>query len=129
MAGRLSIDHVSCVYGSARAAHDVLHGCLGLRFLRSFTLSSEVAAALFKDSSAETVLVFGDDQRLVEAIIRPGHCAADSPAHVCFSVQNRADVVSRCRSGGLEVRTAWVGDHEVFFVIDADGNLFEIKQH
>ncbi|MBN1423512.1 VOC family protein, partial [Candidatus Fermentibacteria bacterium] len=128
LGGHPSLDHAGCVYRTARAAHAMLGDCLGLRFLRSFTLTANVATALFRDPAAVSVLVFGNDQRLVEAIVCPDHVPADSPAHICLAVSNREDVVERCRARSVEVRTAWVGDHEVCFVADADGNLFEIKQ-
>jgi catechol 2,3-dioxygenase-like lactoylglutathione lyase family enzyme len=124
----IALDHASCVYRSAEAADRVLGDCLGMHHLRTFTLAAEAAGALFLVDRATEVMVFGTDRRLLEAIILPDHRTEGSAAHICVTVEDLVATLRRCRTNGLEVRSTTVGDHDVFFVADADGNLFELKQ-
>jgi catechol 2,3-dioxygenase-like lactoylglutathione lyase family enzyme len=109
-------------------AHRILGQCLGMTHLRSFTLAPQAAGALFRLDRPVEVMAFGADRRLLEAFIVPEHGGSASPAHACIIVENVAATLDRCRVNGAEVRTATVGEHEVFFVADPDGNLYELKQ-
>ncbi len=121
------IDHVGCVYRSTEEAHHVLGHCLGLRLLRSFTLSPEGSRDLFGRDDALEVLVFGTDRRVVEALLVADHAPTRTVSHVALQVAQLEETLHRCEEGGLEVRSTWVGDHWVFFVADCAGNLFELK--
>lgn len=124
----VSLDHACCTFRSADTARRVLGDCLGLRYLRSFTLPSDAATALFRVEDAVEVMVFGVERRLLEAVIAPRTPCVSSPSHVCFVVDDLDETLERCRACGLQVRSTTVGDHAVFFVADLDGNLFELKQ-
>lgn len=122
------LDHACCVFPSEEEARRTLGAGLGLRELRRFTLSPEVAHALFRRTAPLQVLVFGEESRVLEALIAPTGAPDPGPAHVCLVVDDLSSTLARCRAAGLEVRSASVGTHEVFFVADPHGNLFELKQ-
>ncbi len=74
------------------------------------------------------VVAYGSDKRLLEAFIVPSVDQPLAPGHICLRVVDLASTLERCRECGLEVRQVWVKDHDVFFVRDSHGNLFELKQ-
>ena len=102
--------------------------CLGLNPLYEFTLDEEPARRLLGLDQPVDVVVFGSQQRLVEAFVVPERTIGTSPNHLCLVLTDVPSSLERCRSHGLDVRTARVGDREVYFVLDMDGNLFELKQ-
>ncbi len=49
-------------------------------------------------------------------------------AHVCLEVGDASGLAARCAAMGLEIREVARGERKVTFVVDEDGNLYEIKQ-
>jgi len=47
--------------------------------------------------------------------------------HLCLGFPDRTTVISRADSMGFEIRKFVREDAEVVFIVDNDGNLFEIK--
>lgn len=122
------LDHTVCTYRSKENAHTVLATCLGLDTLSEFTLEEESAKRLLGMDRPVEIVVFGTSVRLIEAFIVPERTTCPSPNHLCLILPGLQSSLERCKKHGLEVRTAWVGDHDVYFVQDMDGNLFELKQ-
>ena len=61
-------------------------------------------------------------------LVPPGEIPAAGLAHVCLEVGDAAGLVERCAAAGLAIREVVRGERRVTFVVDEDGNLYEIKQ-
>jgi hypothetical protein len=121
------LDHGACTYRSKANAHTALATCLGLDRLYEFTLDKEPASQLLGLERPVEVVVFGSGGRLIEAFVVPERTIGTSPNHLCLILPDLPLSLERCKHHGLDVRTAWLGDHDVYFVRDMDGNLFELK--
>jgi hypothetical protein len=122
------LDHATCTYRTKNNAYAALATCMGLNALREFTLEEEPARRLLGLDRAVDVMVFGDESRLIEAFIVPEVTPCPGPNHLCLVLADLPSVLRRCEEYGFDVRTARVRDHDVHFVQDIDGNLFELKQ-
>jgi hypothetical protein len=101
---------------------------LGLETLSEFTLDEEPARRLLGIDRPVEIVVFGTGVRLIEAFIVPERTGCLGPNHLCLVLPDLPSSLERCETYGFDVRKAWVRDHDVYFVQDMDGNLFELKQ-
>jgi hypothetical protein len=128
MSDHADLDHAACAYRSKENAHTVLAVCLGLDTLYEFTLDEEPAKQLLGLDQPVEIVVFGSRIRLIEAFIVPEPPTCIRPNHLCLVLPDLQASMERCERYGLDVRKALVVDHDVYFVQDMDGNLFELKQ-
>ena len=70
----------------------------------------------------------GDGVQFEVFLVPPGEKPPAGVAHVCLEVGDAAGFVERCRAADLEIREVPRGERRVTFVVDEDGNLYEIKQ-
>jgi len=123
----VAIDHIALRFSSREHADVVLTSCLGLKKLKEFSIDANVSMAFFDIDSSMQIGVYGDELRLFEAFIIKEGDPIPPPAHCCLKVSNLEGVLERARENGIEIRTAWVRDHDVYFIKDHDGNLYELK--
>jgi len=123
----VSIDHVALCFSSREHADAVLSACLGMKKLKEFSIDSQISMAFFDIQKPMEICVYGDEARLFEAFIVHTGEPVPPPTHCCLKVGDLDGVLRRAGEHGVEVRTAWVRDHDVYFLKDQDGNLYELK--
>ena len=125
----MRLNHVALVCGSEQNADVFYKDVLGLRKIKSFVLSNDLAHRIFGIDREYRVLVYGNDRFTAEIFLAAHHPGPDnSLEHVCLEVEDREDFVKRCESMHVEVNRIPKGDALLTFVKDHDGNLFEIKE-
>ena len=125
----MRLNHVALVCRSEQSADDFYEGVLGLKRIKSFALSKNLAREIFGIDRESRVLVYGNDRFTAEIFLAarfPRECT--SFEHVCLEVKDREEFVKRCEAFHLEVNRIPKGDALLTFVKDYDGNLFEIKE-
>lgn len=121
--------HVGLVSQSETNADRFFGELLGLQKTKKSHLSREINLGLFGvDQDCE--LVYYGETGLVFEVFIMGFCEPKDRriSHTCIAVDDQAELLTRCRELGFEVREVEKGDKVVVFIADADGNLFEVKQ-
>jgi catechol 2,3-dioxygenase-like lactoylglutathione lyase family enzyme len=125
----VKLNHAALVCSSEQRADDFYEGVLGLRKIKSFLLSRELARQIFEIEGECQVLVYGDSLFTVEVFLAtPAPGRETSFEHICVEVKNIEKFVNRCEAMQVEVNRVPKGDRFLTFVKDYDGNLFEIKE-
>ena len=121
--------HIGLVSHSRESAQRFFGELLGLPLSRTSDLPVELAPSLFGvDEGCE--ILFYEGEGIVFEIFVTGWSEPRERriSHCCIEVDDRAGLLERARAMGFEVRDAPRRDYRIYFVVDDDGNLFEIRQ-
>lgn len=125
----MRLNHVALVCSSEQNADFFYKDVLGLRKIKSFVLSNDLARQIFGIDREYRVVVYGNDRFTAEVFIDDSLPERDtSLEHVCLEVKDREEFVKKCEAMHVEVNRIPKGDALLTFVKDYDGNLFEIKE-
>ena len=101
---------------------------LGCEKLRRKNVPADLSMAVFGLDRSYNVIDYGLDGLKFEVFLdQAASAASHGPAHVCLEVEERDDFASKAESLGFETRWGTKGESRILFVLDHDGNLFEIK--
>ena len=121
--------HLALARTSEKTSDRFYVGLLGLEKRREKQVDAELCHALFGVARAHRLIDYaGDGVQFEVFLVPPGERPPAGVAHVCLEVGEAASLVARCQAAGLEVREVVRGERRVIFVVDEDGNLYEIKQ-
>ncbi len=120
--------HIGLVCSSETNADRFFGQLLEMPMTRRSSLPAQLAAALFGVERDCEILYYGDGGLVFEVFVTGfSEPAGQRMDHTCIAVSDRARLIARCREMEFEVRTVEKGGGEVVFIVDADGNLFEIR--
>ena len=120
------LNHIGLEVTDKEKARIFFEEILGIPKVRSFTLSPELAYAIFGRREEVEIETFAKEEISFEVFIT-GERANPIYAHTCLEVQNREEIMARCKSYGLTPNIVKKGEKELLFIKDFSGNLFEIK--
>jgi catechol 2,3-dioxygenase-like lactoylglutathione lyase family enzyme len=124
----MKLHHVALQAGYEEKSDIFFTGLLGCEKLRRKNVQSDLAGPLFGLEQSYDVVDYGREGLIFEVFFDPTvPKALGSTAHVCLQVEDREEFASKARELGFETRIATKGESWVLFVLDHDGNLFEIK--
>lgn len=125
----MKLHHVAVVCSSQKNADRFYEGILGLKKVKSFILSQDLAEQIFDTARECQIILYGNETFAIEVFVGAAAPVEGSPfLHLCLEVEDREEFLARCQSGGLAVNRILKGDTPLTFVEDYDGNLFEIKE-
>jgi catechol 2,3-dioxygenase-like lactoylglutathione lyase family enzyme len=121
--------HIGLVCRSREDAERFFGDLLGLPLTRTSDLPAELAPRLFGVEEGCEIL-FYESQGLVFEIFVTGWSEPGDRriSHCCIEVDDRPGLLDRARAMGYEVRDGPRRDYRVYFIVDGNGNLFEIRQ-
>lgn len=120
--------HVGLVSSSAQGADRFFGELLGLEKTRTSSLPAEFSQALFGVDQDCDLLYYGDEGLVFEVFVTGWSEPSERKiSHTCIEVDDRADLLIRCKGMGYGVREVVKGGKSVVFIEDSDGNLFEVK--
>ncbi|MBP7587046.1 MAG: VOC family protein [Thermoanaerobaculia bacterium] len=123
------LHHLALARTSEAASDRFYIDLLGLEKRREKQVDAELCHALFGVARAHRLIDYaGDGVQFEVFLVPPGEKPPAGVAHVCLEVGDAAGFVERCRAADLEIREVPRGERRVTFVLDEDGNLYEIKQ-
>ncbi len=123
------LHHLALARTSEAASDRFYIDLLGLEKRREKQVDAELCHALFGVARAHRLIDYaGDGVQFEVFLVPPGEKPPAGVAHVCLEVGDAAGFVERCRAADLEIREVPRGERRVTFVVDEDGNLYEIKQ-
>lgn len=121
--------HLALARTSEAASDRFYVELLGLEKRREKQVDAELCQTLFGVARAHRLIDYaGDGVQFEIFLVPPGENLSAGLAHVCLELGDAAGFVTRCKAAGLEVREVARGERKVTFVVDEDGNLYEIKQ-
>jgi catechol 2,3-dioxygenase-like lactoylglutathione lyase family enzyme len=120
--------HIGLASSTQENADRFYGDLLGLDKTRESQLTKDLAQGLFGIGQGCDIVYYGND-RLVFEVFITGWREQTAPkiTHTCIEVDDRAELLRRCREMGYEVREVAKDGHVVVFIADLDGNLFEVK--
>lgn len=120
--------HIGLVSSNAERADRFFGELLGLEKTRTSSLPADFSQALFGVEEACDIVYYGSEGLVFEVFLTGWSEPSDRKiSHTCVEVDDRTDLLGRCRKMGYGVREARKGDKLVVFIEDLDGNLFEVK--
>lgn len=123
------LHHLALARTSEAASDRFFVDLLGLEKKREKQVDAGLCHALFGVARAHRLIDYAGDGVQFEVFLVPaGEKTPAGVAHVCLEVGDAAGLVARCRAAALEVREVARGERRVTFIVDEDGNLYEIKQ-
>jgi len=125
----MDLVHIGLVASSEDNANRFFADLLGLEMTRRSELPGELARRIFGVTDGCEILYFGNDAMMFEVFVTGWAEKTERKiSHTCIEVDGRADLLSRAEGMGFEVVEAPRNDYSIFFLADADGNLFEVKE-
>lgn len=123
------IQHVCLPVASERNAQTVFEEVFEWPILYRFPIDSKTLNSLFNvDHEAEAIVYDAGNVNVEVFITGEAGLDANRFRHICLTVADRDTLLEKARIHGLEIRTAQRGDKTVFFLVDFDGNLYELKE-
>lgn len=124
----MKLHHVALSAETEEKSDIFFMGLLSCEKLRSKNVQADLAQALLGLNRAYNMVDYVRDGLVFEVFIDPTvPTAPRGPAHVCLEVENRDEFASKAEELGFETRWGVKGKARILFVLDHDGNLFEIK--
>ncbi|MCJ7611764.1 MAG: VOC family protein, partial [Candidatus Aminicenantes bacterium] len=125
----MKLRHVALVCRSEENADRFFGEVLGLKKAETRSLSRDLAQAVFEIDFESKMVNYLDENVHFEIFIVPHHSIQSRPIeHVSLEVDDMPAFLERCRLGNVTVRRIPREEAYLTFVLDADYNLFEIKE-
>jgi len=125
----MKVRHIGLVCSSEDNADRFFGEALGLKKSETRPLPRALAQAAFEVDFESKLLNYLSEAVHFEVIIDPRHEPKSKPIeHVSLEVDDLPAFLERCRRAGAAVRRVPRGEDYLTFVLDADHNLYEIKE-
>jgi catechol 2,3-dioxygenase-like lactoylglutathione lyase family enzyme len=121
--------HAGLVSSSEDTADRFFGAVLGLEKTRKSQLPAELADRLFGVDAGCEIVYYECGDFEIEVFLTGRPEAVDGRiSHLCLEVASRPELLASCAAAGIAVRDVPKGDSSVVFIVDEDGNLYEIKE-
>ena len=100
---------------------------LGLKRVKSFTLSDSLSEEIFGIRKECSIVVYGNNMMQVEVFLT-GRIKETSFDHLCLLVDNKQEFIRRCQQYGLHPVLVKKEKKQLLFVQDWSHNWYEIKE-
>jgi len=127
----MKIEHVAIGYNSEDEADKFFIDLLGLKKIRSKSVSEDLMQSFFGVKKETKFVLYGDkDSRFEVFIINDDNKAHDIYSHFCLLIENRDEFVAKASSMGFDVIKVprKEGEGYYLFIKDLFDNLYEIKE-
>ncbi len=127
----MKIEHIAVGYNSEEEADNFFIKLLGMKKLRSKTVSAELMEAFFGVKREHIFIAYKNEDLSFEVFITEDKSkACDIFTHSCLSIDNRDEFVDKATSMGFEVIKVSRQDSDSYylFIKDSFHNLYEIKE-
>ncbi len=125
----MKINHIALVNDSEKKADKFYQDFLGLKKLRTFKVSSDMASQIFNLKKEYKIIVYSNNQVKIEIFIDEEYKGErNSIPHVCIEVEDREKLISKAEEMGIDYSKIPKQNSFYLFVRDYNGNLFEIKE-
>ena len=129
---KMKIEHVAIGYNSEEEADKFFSDLLGLKKIRSKSVSEDLMQSFFGVKKKSKFVIYGDKDSSFEVFITNDDSKAhDIYSHFCLLIENRDEFVAKASSMGFDVIKVprKEGEGYYLFVKDIFDNLYEIKEN
>lgn len=122
------INHIALWNKCEKNAYKFYQDILGFEFLYDFHSTPIVAGQIFAIKEPMNILVFGNKAVKVEIFVNDKLEYNQHPInHTCFDVEDIQGLLEKIKEFKLPQKVIRRNNHDIVFIKDFDGNLFEIK--
>jgi len=120
--------HTALVCRSENNADRFYKELLGLEKAAPKILPADLSQAIFGVDSELTIINYtGDDMHFEIFIAANPQDNVPKIEHTCIEVASRGKLIENCGELNITVKQVPKGNKTLLFVLDLDGNLFEVK--
>lgn len=107
----------------------IFEDLFGMKLLYDFPINPDIMRTLFHAPVDCQARVYEAGNTRIEVFILEEPVPRPGPFHhLCLEVPDSKAIIKKAEKMGFEIRQYQRPDSEVVFIIDKDGNLYEIKQ-
>lgn len=118
----------SCITVSSLSnAQFIFESLFELPLLYTFEIEPEIIQSLFKVNLSAHARVYDTGNSRLEVFVIPEMPSPGPFQHLCLGFRDREPIIQKAVDAGFKVRRYRRPDAEVVFIVDTDGNLFELK--
>jgi len=124
----MKLNHVAINIQSKEELIDFYQNILGFNFEYQFNMPAELADTIFELKKKVDVFLYKREDIFFELFI---HSENTNPgfAHICIGITNRESIAAKCEQSGYPlIRINRSDKHDILFVKDKAGNIFELKE-
>ncbi|MFW9879595.1 MAG: VOC family protein [Candidatus Thorarchaeota archaeon] len=126
----MDIEHIAVGYNSEEEANKFFVDLLGLKKIRSKSVSKDLMMKFFSVKRETKFVLYGNQDSIFEVFITNDNSRAqDVFTHSCLLIEKRDEFLSRASSMGYDLVKVPRNDNNGYYLFIKDGfrNLYEIK--
>ena len=124
----MQLKHIALVSSTEDKADRFYQTVLGLKKINEKTIPAELSDQIFKLNSELKIVNYANDKIHFEIFIAgEPNLETTGISHVCLEVGSLEAFLDTCRKMEIAILQVPKGDAMITFVMDDDGNRFEIK--
>lgn len=124
---KTSLNHIALQYDNKKDAEIFFSDILGIKKIRSFSLTEEFSNEIFGIDQPVDIDVFDNGDIRFE-IFYTDIKNNLSFTHVCIEIDDKELFIDKCKKNGLKPYFVKKGEKNLLFVRDFSDNLYEIKE-
>ncbi|MDY6786579.1 MAG: VOC family protein [candidate division WOR-3 bacterium] len=123
----MELKHIAIAVNCPEDIDEFYRGILGFTLYRQFVLNANLSESIFGLNKELDVYQIKNDSTMLELFITDNQCRT-GVSHICLSVDSRTEFLEDIRAHHYECIIKEHNGHDVVFVKDRSGNMFEIKK-
>lgn len=123
----VELKHIAIAVNCPGDIDEFYQGILGFTLYRQFSVSSSLSQSLFGLDKDLDVYQMKNDSTMLEVFITDNQCRT-GVSHICLSVDSRTAFLEDIKAHHYEYIIKEHNGHDVVFIKDRSGNMFEIKE-
>ncbi|MGE0089700.1 MAG: VOC family protein [Bacteroidales bacterium] len=124
----MNLEHIAISVNHKDEIKDFYIDILGMEHVRSFELNHELVNDIFGFHTDIPVFLIKKGDLTLEIFVAKQD-QNKRINHICFSVQNREELINKVQQKSYELIRIKRTTHDLIFVKDKSGNIFEIKNN
>ncbi len=123
---KVKLNHIALQFKSKENADTFFSDILGINKTKEFELSKNLSEKIFDISEEVKVCVYENEDCKFEVFITDSKNNF-SFNHTCIEIDDKEEIIRKCRENGLEVRLVEKNDKTLLFINDFADNIYEVK--
>ncbi|MFO8061574.1 MAG: VOC family protein [bacterium] len=123
----MELKHIAIAVNCPEDIDEFYQGILGFTIYRKFSINAQLAEGLFGLDEELDVYQMKNNSLMLELFVTDNRCRR-RVSHICLSVESRTEFLDSIKAHNYESIIKQHNGHDVVFVRDRSGNLFEIKE-
>jgi catechol 2,3-dioxygenase-like lactoylglutathione lyase family enzyme len=123
----MKLNHIGLNIQKEEEIADFYQNILGFHLEHQFDMNLNFSIDIFGVNKQSEAFLCRKENVLLELFIHLGNTTLGY-SHICLDVKNRESIVGKCKESGYPViRIERSDKHDLLFIKDKTGNIFELK--